>query len=165
MNLQILSTEYCIVWKSCRWIKNSCFWHRAYLWWKTFAYLPTTPLKGVSPFSEFLRYKKTFFENSDDVHLITKVHIFVELIARKSFQHLTLMFYYTHVALLYLFNCLNPSIFHKKILKLLLYGRSGIWRAMAYTPISGFPMLAGRYTFVPVKYVTHVHACRCTWKF
>ena len=38
-------------------------------------------LKGVTPLSEFLKYKKrsnSFFENFDDVLSITKVHIFVE---------------------------------------------------------------------------------------
>ena len=49
--------------------------------------------KGVTPFSELLKYKKgvtPFDENSDDL-VITKVNIFVELIARKSFQHFILM--------------------------------------------------------------------------
>ena len=50
-------------------------------------------LIGVIPFPEFLKYKKgvtPFIENFDDVLLITKVHIFVELIAKSpssiSFQ-------------------------------------------------------------------------------
>ena len=99
-------------------------------------------LKGVIPFFEFLKHKEgvtPFFENSD-VLLITKIHIFVELIARKSFQHLILMLQYTHLVLLYLFKCPNPSIFHKKSWN--SCDRSGIWHVMANTPIFDFPMLA-----------------------
>ena len=85
-------------------------------------YLPTTPFKKELLLFRIFKVQKkkkkkvTFFfcENSDDVHLITKVHIFVELIARKVLPafHFNVLVY--SCSPLYLFNCPNPSIFHQK---------------------------------------------------
>ena len=86
-----------------------------------------------------------------DVLLITIVHIFVELIVRKPFQHFILMLYYTHLALLYLFKCPNSFIFHKKSWN--SCDCSGIWCAITYsTPVSDFSMLVARYANINSRF-------------
>ena len=83
-----------------------------------------------------------FFENSDDVLLITRVHIFVELLLARK----TTAFHFD--ALIYSCSPLVSFSMPKSICISLKKSqnscnRSGIWHAMVYTPISDFPMLAG----------------------